>query len=61
MVKRICDRCKKEIPLNNSLDEYKPPIYTITKYNKETLYSNIDLCDDCSNELTKWIRNGSEN
>ena len=36
--------------------EYKPPMYTITVFNDKTLYSTIDLCGECCNELTKWFR-----
>ena len=56
MIKRMCDRCKKEMPLNMALADYVPPTYTISKNDPNSLFIQIDLCEECCDKLTKWLK-----
>ena len=61
----VCDRCKQQV------DSYHPMVtdrnndfYRITRihgdYKGEYTETEIDLCQDCSEKLIKWIENKEE-
>lgn len=57
MNKVYCDRCGKEIPINNEGGFCVPPKYSVTK-NMGTQYyyhTTLDLCHDCEDELDEWF------
>ena len=53
MLKKLCDNCKKEIPL----DTYDEGNFTITigKQDDTEIELNGDLCEDCEKEVIEGI------
>lgn len=60
MNKVYCDRCGKEIPINNEGGCRVLPKYSVAKNiakNIDTPYyrTTVDLCHDCEDELDEWF------
>ena len=56
MNKVYCDRCGKEIPINNEGSCCILPKYSVTKNMNFPYYNTIlDLCPDCEEELDEWF------
>ncbi len=54
MIKKMCDKCKKDIsinPLNNTVF----PKYIIYKYDRVIFSQEINLCDSCEKLFEKWL------
>lgn len=55
MVKRLCDKCGKEI-YRNPYSQIVYPYYEITVHYALFNSSNFDLCDDCQKKLLDWFQ-----
>lgn len=55
MTKKICDICGKDMPLDINLRSIKDYKFCISSYGKV-----LDICDECRNELDKWMKNRKE-
>ena len=57
MIRKYCDRCKKEMT-TNPMAQCQNPLFEIKQIYPKGLMP-IDLCEDCSKEFVLWVT-GSE-
>ena len=55
-----CDRCGNIITRDQYMQVHFPRFDIKAQYNI-TSYIEIDLCNDCSDELNRWIEEGKDN
>lgn len=58
MIKRVCDRCGKEIN-TNPVVRCQNPLYKIEYINPPGI-APIDLCEKCSKDFEHWLRTEKE-
>ena len=61
----VCDRCKQQIDSHHTMfTDRNNDFYRITRihvdYKGNDIETTIDLCQDCSEKLIKWIENKEE-
>lgn len=62
MIKRICDRCKKEYNEPHPWQNCVLPQYQITKTIGFPICTlKVDLCDTCLEEFEKWLNQKDNN
>lgn len=58
MIKKVCDRCKKEFYPPQPWQNCVLPYYRIIKTIDFPLgLIEVDLCDDCIKEFEEWMKN----
>ena len=55
MIRKVCDRCGKNIPIQVSTSCAKFPIIEIVERLSIGDTVKIDLCNDCTEQFNDWI------
>lgn len=57
----VCDRCGKQYANVNPMQQAALPLYTIYKTGGYPIYTNeVDLCNECRKDFSRWLNKENE-